>query len=366
LLGNAFGSVRQVANEIGAVNLVQSYSPYGEVISSVGDYETAFSYTSEMTDGTGLVFLRARYYDPGTGRFVNKDTWGGDYNNPITLAKWLYTNGNPIIFTDPNGNRPTDPECGYQGQDCPSDSIIPDIENYDPAIEPRGISWNPNVTVPLSLSIDINTKDSQLNPEVSLEEEKDMGGNLCGSISLTMIAQANCECGDTLFEIWSVGLNRNKEAVNVNSLLLAAIRTFSGNWIGKSYIGGYSRTMMSSEYRDNPSTIIWHDKSEYWAGATGSNAYSGLYEKLNMHHYLIALVQSKVTNGWNQVSPGGGVNHYVVITGLSSNWQSYEKSPLNWVRVNNPYNNREEYYPWKDFKPAFKELGFGMVELWKK
>ena len=102
-LGDALGSVRQVADETGAVNLVQSYSPYGEVLSSVGEYETAFSYTGEMTDATGLVYLRARYYDPGTGRFVNKDTWGGDYNNPITLAKWLYANGNPVVYVDPSG-----------------------------------------------------------------------------------------------------------------------------------------------------------------------------------------------------------------------------------------------------------------------
>ena len=102
-LGDALGSVRQVADETGAVNLVQSYSPYGEMIASVGDYVTAFNYTGEMTDGTGLVFLRARYYDPSSGRFINKDTWGGDYNNPITLAKWLYANGNPANYSDPTG-----------------------------------------------------------------------------------------------------------------------------------------------------------------------------------------------------------------------------------------------------------------------
>ena len=60
-----------------------------------------------MIDGTGLVNLRARYYDPGTGRFISKDTWSGDYNNPITLVKWMYANGNPAIYTDPCGNVPT-------------------------------------------------------------------------------------------------------------------------------------------------------------------------------------------------------------------------------------------------------------------
>jgi RHS repeat-associated protein len=58
----------------------------------------------EMTDATtGLVNLRARWYSPAQGRFVSKDTWQGDYNNPITLAKWLYANANPVIYTDPSG-----------------------------------------------------------------------------------------------------------------------------------------------------------------------------------------------------------------------------------------------------------------------
>jgi len=62
-LGDAQGSVRQVVDPQAEILLAQSYSPYGEVLSSVGDYETAYSYTGEMTDGTGLVNLRARYHE---------------------------------------------------------------------------------------------------------------------------------------------------------------------------------------------------------------------------------------------------------------------------------------------------------------
>lgn len=102
-LGDALGSVRQVVDSQAEILLAQSYSPYGELLSSVGDFETAYSYTGEMTDGTGLVNLRARYYDPGTGRFVSRDTWGGDKSNPITMNKWVYANGNPIIYYDPSG-----------------------------------------------------------------------------------------------------------------------------------------------------------------------------------------------------------------------------------------------------------------------
>ena len=104
-LGDALGSVRQIVDPQAEILLAQSYSPYGEMLSSVGDYETAYSYTGEMTDGTGLVNLRARYYDPGTGRFMSRDTWAGDYKNPITLGKWLYANGNPINMMDPTGQK---------------------------------------------------------------------------------------------------------------------------------------------------------------------------------------------------------------------------------------------------------------------
>jgi RHS repeat-associated protein len=91
--------------------LEQAFSPYGEVLSSIGDYHTAFSYTpyfvlgqaGEMTDGSGLVNLRARYYDPGTGRFVSKDIWAGNNERPLSLNKWNYVEGNPVNFLDQTG-----------------------------------------------------------------------------------------------------------------------------------------------------------------------------------------------------------------------------------------------------------------------
>lgn len=48
--------------------------------------------------------MRARYYTPGMGRFLTKDTWDGDYSSPLTLNKWNYVNGNPINYVDPSGH----------------------------------------------------------------------------------------------------------------------------------------------------------------------------------------------------------------------------------------------------------------------
>jgi uncharacterized protein RhaS with RHS repeats len=62
-----------------------------------------------------LLYLRARYYNPADGRFLSRDTWGGNYNSPQSLNRWNYTQSNPINYTDPSGFIPcpndNDPEC---------------------------------------------------------------------------------------------------------------------------------------------------------------------------------------------------------------------------------------------------------------
>jgi RHS repeat-associated protein len=90
----------------GTVTLEKSYTSFGEVFSESGSGESLYGYTGEVTDPSGLVFLRARYYLPGSGRFTSKDTWPGDPNHPLSFNWWSYGLNNPIIFTDPSGNVP--------------------------------------------------------------------------------------------------------------------------------------------------------------------------------------------------------------------------------------------------------------------
>jgi RHS repeat-associated protein len=102
-LGDGLGSVRQLADASGEVMLTKSYTPYGSVLSSSGSGSSAYGFTGEWTDNTGLVYLRARYYAPGQGRFISRDTWAGDYNRPLTLNGFPYVQGNPINRGDPSG-----------------------------------------------------------------------------------------------------------------------------------------------------------------------------------------------------------------------------------------------------------------------
>ena len=69
----------------------------------------AFGYTAGFQDSyNDLVYLRARHYAPGMGRFLTRDTWTGDANRPMSYNRWMYSYGNPIIWADPTG---MSPEC---------------------------------------------------------------------------------------------------------------------------------------------------------------------------------------------------------------------------------------------------------------
>jgi hypothetical protein len=63
-LGDALGSVRQLADASGNVTLAKGYEPYGEELDSSDIMSTNYGYIREWADGTGLVCLRARYYEP--------------------------------------------------------------------------------------------------------------------------------------------------------------------------------------------------------------------------------------------------------------------------------------------------------------
>ena len=60
-LGDALGSVRQLADENGEITLGQSYDPYGNVIASIGDDVSVYGFTGELSDSyIKLIDLRSR------------------------------------------------------------------------------------------------------------------------------------------------------------------------------------------------------------------------------------------------------------------------------------------------------------------
>jgi RHS repeat-associated protein len=102
-LPDALGSVRQLEDASASVTLARNYEPFGSVLSTAGPTNTGYGFAGEQADTSGLVHLRARYYSPAQGRFVSRDAWPGDVRRPLSLNRWVYTEGNPVNLADPSG-----------------------------------------------------------------------------------------------------------------------------------------------------------------------------------------------------------------------------------------------------------------------
>jgi RHS repeat-associated protein len=92
----------------GLGSLVKTVNASGVIISSV-DYDafgnggtvTGYGFTGrEFDPETGLLYYRARYYDPKIGRFVSEDPIGFD-GDQINL--FPYVANNPVNLNDPSG-----------------------------------------------------------------------------------------------------------------------------------------------------------------------------------------------------------------------------------------------------------------------
>jgi RHS repeat-associated protein len=98
------GSVRQLTNAAGAVTDTYAYDAFGNKISSTGTTPNEFLYRGEQYDpDLGLYYLRARYYNATTGRFLSRDPEDGKPIDPKSLHKYLYADGDPINGIDPTG-----------------------------------------------------------------------------------------------------------------------------------------------------------------------------------------------------------------------------------------------------------------------
>ena len=102
---NAHGDVVNLTDSTGAITKSYKYDAFG-VEQNIDDADTnAFRYCGEYFDAeTGTIYLRARYYNPTIGRFISRDSYAGEINDPLSLNFYTYCENNPIYGIDPNGH----------------------------------------------------------------------------------------------------------------------------------------------------------------------------------------------------------------------------------------------------------------------
>lgn len=102
---NAHGDVVNLTDTDGEVVKSYTYDAFGVEKNIDEDDTNAFRYCGEYYDKeTATVYLRARYYNPSTGRFISRDSFAGRRSDPLSLNLYTYCNNNPIGYVDSNGH----------------------------------------------------------------------------------------------------------------------------------------------------------------------------------------------------------------------------------------------------------------------
>ncbi|MBI4761327.1 MAG: RHS repeat-associated core domain-containing protein [Chloroflexota bacterium] len=125
-LGDHLGATSITTDANGAKTSELRYKPWGEIcytwtasLSTTPAYElTKYTYTGQyshmddpstagVTEGFGLMFYNARWYDPSLGRFAQADTIVPTQTQDVQAwDRYAYTSNNPVRYTDPTGHCP--------------------------------------------------------------------------------------------------------------------------------------------------------------------------------------------------------------------------------------------------------------------
>jgi RHS repeat-associated protein len=103
---DGFGSVRTLTDINGTVTDSYDFDAWGNAVNVTGSTPNLYRYRGEQYDSDlNLYYLRARYFNPLTGRFLTRDPEAGGTRKPSTFHRYLYAGADPVTKTDPSGRR---------------------------------------------------------------------------------------------------------------------------------------------------------------------------------------------------------------------------------------------------------------------
>jgi RHS repeat-associated protein len=116
MLRTSLGSASAMSDANGnLVGTVTRYYPFGGVrTGEVGgpNNVTDMGFTGHKhNDDLGLIYMNARFYVPGIGRFASADTIVPNPANPQAFNRYSYVINNPLRLIDPSGHIYYEPSC---------------------------------------------------------------------------------------------------------------------------------------------------------------------------------------------------------------------------------------------------------------
>ena len=101
---DGLGSIRFLTNESGNVIDGYTHTAFGDLLTHTGTDPQPYTFAGEPYDlNIGLLYNRARWFDPHVGRFTSTDPFVGVGHDPISLHRYLYADLDPIDKIDPSG-----------------------------------------------------------------------------------------------------------------------------------------------------------------------------------------------------------------------------------------------------------------------
>ncbi len=105
------GSTAYITGQDNAIENCYQYDAFGNLLEKREDVRNRILYTRQQYDQeTGQYYLRARYYNPVVGSFLQEDTYRGD-----GLNLYAYCANNPVVYYDPSG---------HVKNNCPEELVV--------------------------------------------------------------------------------------------------------------------------------------------------------------------------------------------------------------------------------------------------
>ena len=98
LSGNNQSVMAEISSK-GTMSQIE-YDDFGKT----DDKTSGYGYNGEKLDTTGNIYLRARYYNPRIGQFVQIDDYKGTQDNITSQNRYTYCLNNQYKYVDPSGN----------------------------------------------------------------------------------------------------------------------------------------------------------------------------------------------------------------------------------------------------------------------
>jgi RHS repeat-associated protein len=101
---NGHGDITALVSA-GNVLATYYYDAFGNILEQSGNFDNSLRYAGYQYDEeTGSYYLLSRFYDPVTARFLSRDTYVGEPDDPLSLNRYAYCHNEPLRYIDSDGH----------------------------------------------------------------------------------------------------------------------------------------------------------------------------------------------------------------------------------------------------------------------